>query len=72
MISDRQLFLDVAASAAVLLRDPAVAASWETDSALTELRVGVLAAHAVHRHGPTAVLRAFSRAERAPATITAI
>ncbi|WP_026239966.1 maleylpyruvate isomerase N-terminal domain-containing protein [Parafrankia discariae] len=45
MTSDRQLFLDVAASAAVLLRDPAVAASWETDSALAELRVGGLAAH---------------------------
>ncbi|OHV27141.1 hypothetical protein BBK14_04415 [Parafrankia soli] len=45
MTSGRQLFLDVAASAAALLRDPAVAASWETDSALAEFRVSGLTAH---------------------------
>lgn len=33
--------------------------------------VDLLARLAVHRHGPTAVIRALSRAERAPATISA-
>ncbi|MEU9833856.1 maleylpyruvate isomerase N-terminal domain-containing protein [Streptosporangium sp. NPDC048047] len=33
--------------------------------------IGLLARLAVRRHGPTGVLRALSRAERAPATITA-
>ncbi|GAB2938148.1 maleylpyruvate isomerase N-terminal domain-containing protein [Nonomuraea sp. N2-4H] len=33
--------------------------------------VELLARLAVHRHGPTAVIRALSRAERAPATISA-
>jgi hypothetical protein len=33
--------------------------------------VDLLARLAVRRHGPTAVIRAFSRAERAPAAINA-
>ena len=33
--------------------------------------VDLLARLAVHRHGPTAVIRTLSRAERAPATISA-
>ncbi|MCK9899062.1 hypothetical protein CC117_02495 [Parafrankia colletiae] len=41
----RELFLDVAASASALLRDPAVAASWEADSALAHFRVSGLAGH---------------------------
>lgn len=45
MTPSRQLYLDVAASAAALLRDPAVAAKWEAASALEEFRVSGLAAH---------------------------
>jgi hypothetical protein len=36
-----------------------------------ETVVDLLSRLALRRHGPTAVLRALSRAERAPATITA-
>jgi hypothetical protein len=45
MTSIRQTYLDTAASAAVLLRDPALAASWDADSALAQFRVGGLAGH---------------------------
>ncbi|WP_230205174.1 hypothetical protein [Parafrankia elaeagni] len=38
----------------------------------TDAVLALLTRLAAHRHGPTAVLRAFSRAERAPTTITAI
>lgn len=41
----RELFLEVAGSAAALLRDPAVAASWDADSALAHFRVSGLAGH---------------------------
>ena len=78
-------FLDSAAVAVALLADPAVAAAWDQASALAEFTVRGLAGHLArqvivvrelladepHRHGPTAVLRALSRAERAPATIAA-
>jgi len=39
--------------------------------AAVERVVDLLSRLAVRRHGPTAVLRALSRAERAPRTITA-
>jgi hypothetical protein len=45
MSSIRDAFLVAAASAADLLRDPAVAASWSTPSALAGFTVGGLAAH---------------------------
>jgi uncharacterized protein (TIGR03083 family) len=38
---------------------------------VVDMVVGLLSRLAVRRHGPTAVLRALSRAERAPATIAA-
>ena len=38
---------------------------------VTDIVLGLLTKLAARRHGPTAVLRALSRAERAPATITA-
>lgn len=41
-------------------------------AAVTDIAIGVLARLAVRRHGATAVLRALSRAERAPASITGI
>jgi Mycothiol maleylpyruvate isomerase N-terminal domain len=41
----RDAYLRAAASAAELLRDPAVASSWEAPSALRELRVSGLAGH---------------------------
>ena len=97
-------YLAVAAIAADLLGEAAVARRWATPSALPGMSVGALAGHAVHcddlahsaglptpalpddvadtvlvllarlaarRRGMTAVLRALSRAERAPTTITA-
>jgi hypothetical protein len=113
-----QGYLAAAAVAADLLSEPAVAARWDTASALARMSVGALAGHlarqiftvevllgrdpgderlacsaglptpglpvevtdavvgllarlAARRHGATAVVRALSRAERAPATITA-
>ena len=116
-------YLDAATSAAELLDDPAVAASWNVPSALREFTVSGLAGHLARQifqvsrvlaqdppdeqpitllehymgsrwlaadfddevnlrirrdgeneaaDGPAAVLRALSRAERAPATIAAI
>ncbi|NUP01898.1 MAG: hypothetical protein HOV96_03995 [Nonomuraea sp.] len=43
----------------------------ELPGSVIEPVVELLARLAVHRHGPTAVIRALSRAERAPATISA-
>ena len=43
----------------------------ELPSEVTEPVIDLLARLAVHRHGPTAVIRALSRAERAPATVSA-
>jgi hypothetical protein len=43
----------------------------EFPAAVTESVVDLLTRLSVRRHGPTAVLRALSRAERAPTTITA-
>ncbi|MFG1708326.1 maleylpyruvate isomerase N-terminal domain-containing protein [Nonomuraea sp. M3C6] len=43
----------------------------ELPSSVIEPVVELLARLAVHRHGPTAVIRTLSRAERAPATISA-
>lgn len=43
----------------------------ELPQSVTDTVVDLLARLAVRRHGPTAVLRALSRAERAPASITA-
>jgi len=43
----------------------------EFPAAVLEPVVGLLSGLAVRRHGATAVLRALSRAERAPATIAA-
>ncbi|MFF5078113.1 maleylpyruvate isomerase N-terminal domain-containing protein [Actinoplanes sp. NPDC000266] len=40
--------------------------------AALDVTIGVLSRLAVERHGPTAVLRALSRSERAPATIAAL
>ncbi|MCK9897712.1 maleylpyruvate isomerase N-terminal domain-containing protein [Frankia sp. AgB32] len=40
-----QTYLDTAAAAAALLRDPALAAAWDADSALAHYRVGALAGH---------------------------
>ncbi len=88
MTPTRDAFVQAAASASGLLRDPAVAASWDSASVLKEFSVAGLAGHlarqvlavpvlglltrlAVRRHGPTAVLRALCRSERAPATIAA-
>lgn len=45
MTSTRDAFVQAAASAAALLRDPAVAASWDCASALDEFRVAGLAGH---------------------------
>ncbi|KPM53644.1 hypothetical protein CcI49_35620 [Frankia sp. CcI49] len=45
MTSTRQLFLDAAASAAALLRAPAVATRWNADSALPKFTVSGLAGH---------------------------
>lgn len=52
-----------AAAVADLLTDDRIATAWDRPSAHRL---------AVRRHGPLAVLRALSRAERAPATIAAI
>ena len=55
--------------------DLAVSVGAETPplpSAVIDPVVALLSRLAVHRHGATAVLRALSRAERAPATIAAI
>ncbi|MEV1178188.1 hypothetical protein AB0J09_58395, partial [Nonomuraea sp. NPDC049784] len=43
----------------------------ELPSSVIDPVVELLARLAVHRHGPTAVIRTLSRAERAPATISA-
>jgi hypothetical protein len=45
MASVRQVFLDTAATVASLLRDPAVAASWDKPSALAAFQVSGLAGH---------------------------
>ncbi|OAA23642.1 hypothetical protein UG55_103580 [Frankia sp. EI5c] len=45
MTSVRNLFLDVAASLPALLRDPAIAASWNAASALAEFPVNGLSGH---------------------------
>ena len=58
-------YLSAARSAAAWLRDPAVAATWGQPSAL-------LVDLAVREHGPVAVLRALSRASRAPRVIAGI
>ncbi|OAA23643.1 Mycothiol maleylpyruvate isomerase N-terminal domain-containing protein [Frankia sp. EI5c] len=44
----------------------------ELPTEATEIVLGLLTRLAAHRHGPTAVLRTLSRAERAPAAITGI
>ncbi|CAO5235202.1 maleylpyruvate isomerase N-terminal domain-containing protein [Frankia sp. AgKG'84/4] len=40
-----QTYLDTATAAAVLLRDPALGAAWDAESALAHYRVGALAGH---------------------------
>jgi len=52
MTGTREAFVQAAASAAALLRDPAVAASWESASVLPEFGVAGLAGHLARQAQP--------------------
>lgn len=69
MTSGRYLFLDVAESAAALLRDPAVAASWKSDSALAEFPVSGLAGHLAWQITVVPLLLAEEEPDEKPSTL---